>query len=77
MHRLVVVPEPVDVGFFNPDEAEPFNLPEGELVFGSHLGRERGPYVFLSVRPLIYLDALNDAATPAICKSSQAGKLAV
>ncbi len=32
--RLHVVPEPVDVDFFNPKGVTPLELPVGKLVFG-------------------------------------------
>ena len=46
--RLRVVPEPVDVDFFNPAGVEPLELPMGQLVFG-RARPETKPFTFLSV----------------------------
>ena len=44
-----MVPEPVDVDYFNPAGVEPLELPRGQLVFG-RARSEAQPVAFLSVR---------------------------
>ena len=46
--RLHVVPEPVDVDFFNPAGVTPLELPLGKLVFG-RARSEANTVAFLSV----------------------------
>lgn len=46
--RLHVVPEPVDVDFFNPAGVTPLELPVGKLVFG-RARSEAKTVAFLSV----------------------------
>lgn len=48
MCRLHVVPEPVDVDFFNPAGVTPLELPLGKLVFGQARS-ETKTVAFLSV----------------------------
>lgn len=48
MCRLHVVPEPVDVDFFDPAGVDPLDLPMGQLVFG-RARSEAQPVAFLSV----------------------------
>lgn len=43
-----MVPEPVDVDYFNPAGVEPLKLPMGQLVFG-RARSEAKPVAFLSV----------------------------
>ena len=49
--RLHVVPEPVDVEFFNPAGVTPLDLPIGQLVFGNARSKTK-PVAFLSVSSL-------------------------
>ena len=46
--RLHVLPEPVDVDFFNPAGVAPLRLPMGQLVFGQSR-KEPGTVAFVSV----------------------------
>ncbi len=67
-YRLVVVPEPVDVAYFNPAVAQPAELPMGEQVFGPTISSKGGRrYVFLSVwQPYRWLSSMNVYLLPKV-----------
>jgi hypothetical protein len=44
-----IIPEPVDVKFFNPADVGPLPLPAGELVFGQRLAHAQPHTKLLSV----------------------------
>lgn len=46
---LTVIPEPVDVNFFNPEGIDPLPLPAGELVFGQPVQPDQPHFKLLSV----------------------------
>ena len=48
---MTVIPEPVDVRFFDPAASQPFPLPKGQLVFGEAPPRALPVFNFLSVGP--------------------------
>lgn len=46
---MTVIPEPVDVRFFDPAALQPFQLPAGQLVFGEAPPHALPVFNFLSV----------------------------
>lgn len=49
--RLQVVPEPVDVVYFDPNTVETAHLQPGDRVFGLDKAESAHTFVFLSVGP--------------------------